>query len=215
MTCRLFRRILKSFRSVSDNVNMVRVRSWQFLSAALVGTIVYALLSMTVGSDGMWCYKQLEAQRRTISSRVASIQKINDELTKERMALERDRNVIAAYAHRLEYVKDNEKLIKMTGLKPYESTLYDTGTPLCRREIKCMSEAACKAAGLAFFVLVSLIMLLFDIAREADASPLALYSDNDDSHLASILKEKKVGGDTRQSAQYYSQGENNAYVAQG
>lgn len=147
---------------------MARVRSWQFLFALLVGTIVYALLAMTVGSDGVWCYKQLEQQRRSISARAASIQKINDELTLERMALERDKSVIAAYAHRLEYVKDGEKLIKITGLKPYENILYDTGTPLRRHDIKCISEATCKAIGLLFFVLVSFIMLLLDIASSEE-----------------------------------------------
>lgn len=162
---------------------MVRVRSWQFILAALVGTLVYALLAMTVGCDGIWCYKQLEEQRRSISARANSIQKINDELTMERLALERDKSVLAAYAHRLEYVKDNEKLIKITGLKPYENTIYDTGTPLRRHDIKCMSEATCKTAGFAFFVLTSFIMLLFDLGASASSEA---YSSSPHKTVSSL-----------------------------
>lgn len=142
---------------------MAHIRSWQFLLSSLVGTIVYTLLSVTVGSNGVWGYKQLEEQKRLISAREASIQKINDELFQTRVSLERDKSVIAAYAHRLEYVKDNEKLIKITGLIPYENTLYDTGTPLKRKSIPCINEATCKAAGFAFFLLVCVMMLLFDL----------------------------------------------------
>lgn len=179
-----------AYKDFADNWGMARVRSWQFLFAALVGTIVYALLSMTVGSDGVWCYKQLEEQRRAISSRAASIQRINDELNKERMALERDKSVIAAYAHRLEYVKDNEKLIKITGLKPYESILYDTGTALRHHDIKCMSEGTCKALGLVFFALVSLIMLLYDLASPSASGEYT--STGTQGHLSMTVKLSKT-----------------------
>jgi cell division protein FtsB len=128
------------------------------LIAVLFGTLVYTLLSLFAGRDGIWVYRQLEEQKREISRRTASIQKINDELSLEYTALDKDKDVIAAYARKLDYVNSDEKLIKITGLRPHQTTLYDTGTVLKRSPVVYMSESACKATGVAFFVVSFLLM---------------------------------------------------------
>ena len=68
------------------------------------------------------------------------IQKIHDELSLECTALEKDKDVIAAYARKLDYVSEGEKLVKITGLKPYEAPLYDTETIIRHAPIAFMSE---------------------------------------------------------------------------
>ncbi|MBP3710701.1 MAG: septum formation initiator family protein [Treponema sp.] len=130
------------------------------LIAVFVGTFVYVLLSLCVGRDGIVVYRELQAQKREISRQTAAIQKINSELYLERTALEKDKDVIAAYARKLDYVSDGEKLVKITGLRPHEVTLYDTGTILKRKPISFMSESACKMCGLAFFVLTFVLLSL-------------------------------------------------------
>ena len=89
---------------------MIRTK---FLLAAFAGTFVYVVLSLTAGTDGIWGYRQLAEQKAEISRQTASIQKINDELYLEYTALLKDNDVIAAYARKLDYVQNDEKLVKI------------------------------------------------------------------------------------------------------
>ena len=93
----------------------------KYLSAVFLGTFVYVLLSITFGQNSLRCYSQLEEQKRLISRQTTDIQNINSELSLELTALQSDRAVIAAYARKLDYVSDGEKLVKITGLKPYQT----------------------------------------------------------------------------------------------
>ena len=74
---------------------MTRAR---FLVAAVLGTLVYVLVSLCVGRDGIWVYRQLQEQKRLLSANTASIEKTNEELKLEKVALQKDMSVIAAYA---------------------------------------------------------------------------------------------------------------------
>ena len=141
----------------TDKNNMMRIKT---LSAFFAGTLVYVLLSFFAGRDGIIAYDQLQKQKRVISRQTALIQKIHDELSLERTALEKDKDVIAAYARKLDYVSEGEKLVKITGLRPYEAALYDTGTVIRRVPITFVSERTCKACGIAFFALTFVFLSL-------------------------------------------------------
>ena len=136
----------------------------KYLSAIFIGTFVYVLLSMSFGQNSVHCFKQMEEQKRIISRQTSDIQNINSELTLELAALKNDRAVIASYAHKLDYVSDGEKLVKITGLKPAQTTLYDTGTLLRHEEPEFIPEKICKIVGFGFALLFMLVFFLYDIS---------------------------------------------------
>ena len=135
----------------------------KYLSAVFIGTLVYVLLSVSFGRNSIHCYKQMEEQKRLISKQTSDIQNINSELTLELAALQSDRAVIAAYARKLDYVSDGEKLVKITGLKPAQTTLYDTGKVMRHEEPEYIPEKYCKMVGLFFGLLCALICFLYDL----------------------------------------------------
>ena len=137
----------------------------KYLSAVFIGTLVYVLLSVSFGQNSLHCYNQMEEQKRVISRQTSDIQNINSELTLELAALQNDRAVIASYAHKLDYVSDGEKLVKITGLRPAQTTLYDTGTVLRHEEPEFISEKICKIAGFAFAMLFMLVFFLYDLSK--------------------------------------------------
>ena len=137
----------------------------KYLTAVFLGTFVYVLLSMTFGQNSIYCYNQMEEQKRIISKQTSEIQNINSELTLELAALQNDRAVIAAYARKLDYVSEGEKLVKITGLKPAQTTLYDTGTVIRHDEPEYISEKICKILGFSIGILSFLIIFLFDLSR--------------------------------------------------
>ena len=95
----------------------------RFLLATFVGIFVYTLVSFIAGRNGVICYTQLNEQKKEISLQVANIQNINNELKLEFSALEKDRDVIAAYARKLNYVSNDEKIVKIEDNKIYVKAL--------------------------------------------------------------------------------------------
>ncbi len=136
----------------------------KYLAAIFFGTFVYVLLSMTFGQNSLHCYNKMEEQKRIISKQTTEIQNINSELSLELAALQNDRAVIASYAHKLDYVSDGEKLVKITGLRPAQTTLYDTGSVLRHEEPEFLPEKICKIVGFGFALLFTIIFLLYDIS---------------------------------------------------
>ena len=86
----------------------------KYLFIIFFGTLIYVLLSLTVGQNSLYSYTQMEEQKRIVSKKTNEIQNINSELEQELTALKNDKAVIAAYAHKLDYVSDDEKLVKIT-----------------------------------------------------------------------------------------------------
>ena len=135
----------------------------KYLFIIFFGTLIYVLLSMTVGQNSLYSYNQMEEQKRIISKKTNEIQNINSELEQELTALKNDKAVIAAYARKLDYVSDDEKLVKINGLKPFQTNLYDTGTVLRHENPTFLEEKYCKMIAVFFTFLMLLIMILYDI----------------------------------------------------
>ncbi|MBP5519120.1 MAG: septum formation initiator family protein [Treponema sp.] len=137
----------------------------KYLAAIFFGTFVYVLLSISFGQNSLHCFNKLEEQKRVISRQTSEIQNINSELSLELAALQNDRAVIASYAHKLDYVSDGEKLVKITGLRPAQTTLYDTGTVLRHEDPDFLPESVCKITGLCFAIMMAFAFLLYDLSR--------------------------------------------------
>ncbi len=137
----------------------------KYILSVFCATLVYVLLSMTIGQNSFRCYNQMEEQKRILSKQTSDIQNINSELKLELTALQNDKAVIAAYARKLDYVSDDEKLVKITGLKPAQTTLYDTGTVIRHEEPEYLSEKYCKIIALFMGLMSFLLMLFFDLNK--------------------------------------------------
>jgi cell division protein FtsB len=133
----------------------------EVLAAVFLGTIVYVLISVSGGQDGLWAKRQLEAQKHEISLRTSEIMRINMDLLLEYQALKNDPDVIASYARKMGYVSNGEKLVKINGLPVHAQTVYTTGTVLKRHELRYIPEWICKLSGIGVGLLVMLFFLLF------------------------------------------------------
>lgn len=140
---------------------MVKVK---YLFSLLAGTCVYVLLSITCGQNGIWAQRQLEDQKRIISAHAQEIQKKNDELHLEKTAMRDDMDVVAAYARKLGYVFEGEKLVKIKGLGVSDSLMYDMGTVLKSTPVASVGEWFCKGAAAGVGLLIFAVMALFDVS---------------------------------------------------
>lgn len=136
---------------------------FRVLVAALAGTAMYVLVSFSCGRDGIWANGQLREQKRILSARADEIQKINDSLSLEYTALEKDPDVIAGFARKMGYVRDGEKVVKINGLNPIDEYHFETGTPIKSSEPYSLPEWFCKFTGLLMFFVTYLYLLVKDL----------------------------------------------------
>lgn len=138
---------------------------FRFLKAAFTGIVIYTLLNVSVGRDGIWAMSQLQKQKREISAHTANIQKINDGLNQEKLALEKDRDLIAAYARKLGYVSEGEKIVLISGLAAKETQIFDPGTILKHTQVNYIPESICKSTAIVITVLAYFLLFMFDLSR--------------------------------------------------
>ena len=138
----------------------------RLLFSACIGTLFYVLVAILGGRDGIWATRQLQEQRRMLSSHLSGIEKTNEELNIQKVTLQEDMDVISAYARKLGYISEGEKLVKVSGLPNRETRIFDPGNVVFHTESKYLPEWLCKAVGLIFFALTYIILVLFDYSKD-------------------------------------------------
>ena len=102
-------------------------------------------------------------KKKAIVKHKVDLEDIYTELSLEVSALYNDKAIIAAYARKLDYVADGEKIIKINGLKPYQRTLYDTGSVVRYVADDFLSEKIIKICSIIFSFCVFLLFFIWDI----------------------------------------------------
>lgn len=140
---------------------------FKLLASALAGTACYVLVSFVGGRDGLWATEQLQEQKRLLAANTAVIEKTNEELNLEKVALQKDMDVIAAYARKLGFISEGERLVKISGLSMRETQIVDAGTVMRHKESRYIPERYCKGVGFIVFILLYAVLWLFDYSRGA------------------------------------------------
>lgn len=159
-------------------------KMFRTLIAILAGTFVYALVSLTFGRDGIVADGQLFEQKRALSARAEEIQRITNSLELEYAALKKDPDVIAAFARKIGYVAQGEKLLKINGLVSSEVENFDTGAVLKITEPFYIPEWFCKFTGFLVFFVVYSYLYLEDIKQKVVALRSLRHRHSKDSSSA-------------------------------
>lgn len=138
----------------------------KYLLVFLSGIILYIGLSLFLGENSFKNLSSLVEQKKAIVKHKVDLEDIRTELSLEVAALNNDKAIIASYARKLDYVADGEKLIKINGLRPYQRTLYDTGSVVRYIPDEFLSEKIIKISSVVFSFIVFLILFLWDIKNQ-------------------------------------------------
>lgn len=136
------------------------------LLSAFLGTLVYVFVSVGFGPEGFWAESQLEEQKQMITANLQHIQQVNYNLQVEYQGLRVDPDVIAAYAKKLGYKKDGEKLIRLSGLKSPTDFVPETGMPLTIGKINYVPEWLCKTSGICIFCFFMFFFVMQDLRKK-------------------------------------------------
>ena len=142
------------------------MRKNTILLSISIGTLVYVLISLFCGQNGLWAESQLALQKMNLCNNIAEIQKINDELSLEYTALTKDNEVISAHARRLGFVNDGEKIVKISGIPPITQKAYSVGKFYKLDSIQFIPEYICKIIGISVSCLCFFICFLVFISEK-------------------------------------------------
>ncbi|GMO12604.1 MAG: hypothetical protein Ta2A_22560 [Treponemataceae bacterium] len=157
----------------------------KLIFSACLGTAVYACMLIFFSNDGLSAYKSLEAQKYEISKQLNEITGTNNELYLQYNALKQDSDVIASYARKLGYVSDNEKLLKINGLKPLPDMVYDPGSMKTATKETFVSEYFCKTAGLLTGIVFFLFFVFIEMVTHAPSAMQKMNRTNKTRHTSS------------------------------
>lgn len=126
---------------------------------------VYVCISFFAGQEGVWVYKQLQNHKIQLNLHVKSLQERNEQLTIDFNILNNDLDVIAAYAKKMGFIADGEKLVKINGLSDNMIAIHDAGSKSIRPQLIYIPEWLAKSIGFLFFVFYNLICALVFLKR--------------------------------------------------
>ena len=139
-----------------------------FLLSVCTAVLVYVCISVLFGQEGMWAYNQLQKQKITLTLSVERLEDLNEQLVTDRNALQRDTNVIAAYAKKMGFIYPDEHLIKISGMPESPVFVYEPGSKVVQPEIIFVPEWIAKSISFLVFVFFNLIYSLVCVARRYD-----------------------------------------------
>lgn len=138
---------------------------FHLLLSACCAVFVYVCLSLLGGQEGIWAYKQLQSHKILLVQHVDFLQQLNEQLTIDSNALKNDKDVLAAYAKKMGFIQDGEKLVKISGIPDSPIFTYNAGTKILRPEIIYVPEWIAKSIGFIVFLFYNLISALVYVKK--------------------------------------------------
>ena len=86
--------------------------------------------------------------------------------------LRSDSDVIAAYAKKMGFVRDGERLVKISGISETPAFVYDPGTRVMRPEIIFVPEWIAKSIAFLIFILYNLAYSLLCVLYRYDTAKI-------------------------------------------
>ncbi len=146
------------------------------LFSACCAVFVYVSISIIGGQDGIWAYKQLESHKIVLAQHVTSLQHVNDQLTIDSYALKEDVDVLKAFAKKMGFVSEGEKLLKISGFADTPVFAYNAGSKVLRPEIIFIPDWLAKCIGIFVFVCTNLIISLIQLKKSFNYDTIKVQS---------------------------------------
>ncbi len=133
------------------------MKRYKFVLPIFAGTLVYGMLSFSVGPRGLIPMSRLAGQKTALAENLDALNTIKEDLNARMQNLTADPDTISVYAHELGYVAEGEQLIKLAGFSGGIDRNLSAGNTFTPILPEYLPEWICKTFGiisglLAFFL---------------------------------------------------------------
>ncbi len=138
---------------------------FQLLFSACCAVFLYVSISVLGGQNGIWAYNQLQSHKIVLAQHLSTLQEVNEQLTIDSYALKEDKGVLKAYAKKMGFVSEGEKLLKISGFPDTPAFVYNAGSKILRPEIIFFPDWLAKCIGFFVFICINLIFSLIHLKK--------------------------------------------------
>lgn len=126
-----------------------------------ITVLAYTFLSCFFGPKGLYSQRFLENQRDLLINHIGNIKQTGTELDIFIKNLTADAQTIEVFAHDLGYIRDNERIIKLTGFSSGFHNNFNHGTLMPLKESVFISDYLCKTLSFSLGILAAIIELIW------------------------------------------------------
>ncbi len=138
---------------------------FHLLFSAACAVLVYVCISIFAGQHGIWAYTQLEEHKIVLAQHLSALQQVNEQLTIDSNALKDDESVLRAYAKKMGFVSEGERLLKISGFADTPAFVYNAGSKILRPQIIFVPDWISKCIGFFVFITINLIISLLHLKK--------------------------------------------------
>lgn len=125
-----------------------------------ITALVYTFLSCFFGPKGLYSQRFLENQRDVLINHIELIKQTGLELDVFIQNLTADPETIEVFAHDLGYIRDNERIIKLTGFSSGVRNNFEHGSLMSLKKASFISDYLCKTIAFSLGILTALFELV-------------------------------------------------------
>lgn len=124
------------------------MKRYKIVLPVFIGTLVYGILSFSVGPRGLLPMSRLAEQKTRIVGNLDSLYLIKEDLNARMQNLSADPDTISVYAHELGFVAEGERLVKLAGFTGGIDRNLAAGNPVTPVRPEFLPEWICKTFGI-------------------------------------------------------------------
>ena len=140
---------------------------FKYLLALWTAVAVYTLLSFFNGPRGVAAYNYLLSERELQWANIRELGIINEELEKTKNNLLYDYDTLLVHAHRMGYGYENERFIRIVGLKNENNASFITGKVYVAQNPDFISDKNIKIAALCAGLLVFAFIFMLELINKS------------------------------------------------
>jgi len=139
------------------------MKVFKYLVAFWTAVAVYSIFTFFYGQGGLSAYNQLLSEKEQQMANIKDLWVLNEELEKTKNNLLYDYDTLLVYAHQMGYGYEDEKFVRITGLKNNKNVPAVAGNIYKPKSPDFIPDKNIKIAALCAGLLVFAFMLMLEI----------------------------------------------------
>jgi len=140
---------------------------FKYLLALWTAVAVYTLFSFFNGPSGMAAYNYLLSERELQWANIKELGVINENLEKTKNNLLYDYDTLLVHAHQMGYAYEDERFIRIVGLKNENNASFITGKVYAAQNPEFISDKNIKIAALCAGLLVFAFFFMLELIKKS------------------------------------------------
>ena len=141
------------------------MKAVKYLFALWAGVLLYALLTFTFGSRGIYAYEQLQSEQSKQEANIETLRLMNQDLENVMNSLLYDRDTLAVYAREQGFATAQEKFIRIVGLNTSQKIKNSAGEVVFAAKPQHINDQTLRIIAFCIGISIFICFAFFDVFK--------------------------------------------------